>query len=383
MNLFNKDVLKRLVEREPGPSVSIFMPVARAVPEARQNPIRLRNLLREVEAKLEQFGLTAPEIKLFMQPAYDLNNDEFWQHRRDGMALFVDAEGSQHYHLPYPMEAAALVGQHWHLKPLLPVLMAARTFYILAISRNLVRFWQATPFGFLEIELTGVPASMKDSLESDHFERELQFHSAGPTRAGGRDVHFYGTGSTSLDEKGLLRQYLLGVDRAVLAKLKDERVPLVVAAVDYEASMFRELSQYPNVVPTAISGNPDLETPESLHRKAVDIVTPIFETEMKSSVESLKQSIGKKNQKASIDLRDIVPASRDGRVWILFVSLGRKVWGKSKGQGIEISTSEADQTTDDLLDLASLHTLANGGTVYALPAERMPGRVDLAAIMRY
>lgn len=384
MNLSRKDVVQSMIERKPAPSVSIFMPVARTTPDARQNPVRLKNLIRESEAKLSQLGLNASEVERFMRPAHALNDDTaFWQQRSAGLAIYISADELHHHGLPYPTEEVVIVGSHWHIKPLLPFLMGTETFYLLALSKNHIRFWQATAYGLVEMELPGVPSSLKASLEGDHFERELQFHSAGPTRAGGRDAQFYGTGSTSFDEKELLKRYLLEVDRAVVAILHDDHAPLVVAGVDYVASMFRQLSEYNNVSPVSITGSPDEESAESLHAKALEIVAPIFEALRSPAEETLNELIGKQDKKASVDLNEILPAAKSGRVSVLFVALEPKIWGKTDESGIPIATDQGDQSTDDLLDLAALHTLANSGSVYARLADSMPGGVDIAAVMRY
>ena len=38
---------------------------------------------------------------------------------------------------------------------------------------------------------------------------------------------------------------------------------------------------------------------------------------------------------------------------------------------------------EDLLDFAALHTLSNGGTVYAVEPEKVPDDAPLAAVFRY
>ncbi len=45
--------------------------------------------------------------------------------------------------------------------------------------------------------------------------------------------------------------------------------------------------------------------------------------------------------------------------------------------------SEPQPGDEDLMDLAALHTLLNGGTVYAVMPEQVPGDTAVAAILRY
>jgi len=44
---------------------------------------------------------------------------------------------------------------------------------------------------------------------------------------------------------------------------------------------------------------------------------------------------------------------------------------------------EAKPGDEDLLDLAAVQTLLNGGTVYAVELEKVPDGASLAAVFRY
>ena len=44
---------------------------------------------------------------------------------------------------------------------------------------------------------------------------------------------------------------------------------------------------------------------------------------------------------------------------------------------------EPEPTDEDMLDFAAIHTLLNGGTVYAVEPEQLPEQAPAAAIFRY
>lgn len=44
---------------------------------------------------------------------------------------------------------------------------------------------------------------------------------------------------------------------------------------------------------------------------------------------------------------------------------------------------EPEPDDEDLLDFAAIHTLLNGGTVYAVEPEQVPEQAPAAAIFRY
>ncbi|WP_242032001.1 hypothetical protein [Microcoleus sp. FACHB-672] len=69
MTLLSVEELKSLVEQPTGVSVSIYMPIYRVGLEIQQNPVRFKNLVREAENKLEEYGFEKTEIRKVLEPA--------------------------------------------------------------------------------------------------------------------------------------------------------------------------------------------------------------------------------------------------------------------------------------------------------------------------
>ncbi len=65
------------------PCVSIFMRTERTGREIQQNPIRLKNLVKEAEDRLHQLGVRSSESLL--KPVTELIDDgAFWRRQGDG-----------------------------------------------------------------------------------------------------------------------------------------------------------------------------------------------------------------------------------------------------------------------------------------------------------
>ena len=89
MDVLSRDELKTLIEASESPCVSLFLPTHRAGPEIQQDPIRLKNLLRQAEEGLAARGLRDREIRDLLAPAEQLLPERpFWQNQSDGLALF-------------------------------------------------------------------------------------------------------------------------------------------------------------------------------------------------------------------------------------------------------------------------------------------------------
>jgi hypothetical protein len=93
---------------------------------------------------------------------------------------------------------------------------------------------------------------------------------------------------------------------------------------------------------------------------------------------------GSNSPQASSELNSIIPAAFYGRVETLFVALGKQIWGTFNSQKSVLEVHREHMAgAQDLLDLAAVKTLSNGGEVYALDRENMPDEVLICAIFRY
>ena len=184
MDLLSKEELTALAEQQTSLAVSIFMLTHRVGREVQQNPIRLKNLLAEARQKLIDRGLRSPEANQFLEPAQTLVEDNgFWQHQRDGLAIFVTPGLFRTYRLPLPFEEQVVVNNHFYLKPVLPLLKDEGYFYILALSQNEVRLLRGTPYSVIEVEVEDMPQSLAEALKYDEPEKQLQFHTNTPGHA--------------------------------------------------------------------------------------------------------------------------------------------------------------------------------------------------------
>src|SRR5690606_15766891 len=112
MSLLSQEEVKTLARHEQaGPCVSIFMPTHRLGPETRQDPIRLKNLVATAEERLISGGLRAPKARALLEPAHTLIDDnDFWQQQRAGLALFLGPDLFRPFRLPFQLEERLVVG---------------------------------------------------------------------------------------------------------------------------------------------------------------------------------------------------------------------------------------------------------------------------------
>jgi hypothetical protein len=382
MNALSQDELKTLMGKHQGLCVSIFMPTFRTGVESQQNQIRFRNLLRSAEEKLLAAGLRSQEVKELLEPAQALpGNVLFWRRQSDGLALFLSTDLFRYFCLPEAFQELIVVADHFHIRPLLPVLSGDKRFYILALSQKEVRLLEGTRRTVQEIELEGVPKSIEEALQYDALEKQVRFRT-GSVSGGTGMAMVSGHGGVVDDTKDNLLKYFRMIDRGLHDLLKDERAPLILAGVDYLFPIYREANTFPHLIEEGIPGNPKGTSSESLYRMALKIVSPFFQKSENDAIAQYRQSSG--TGLTSADIREIVPDAAHGRVGMLFIAAESQAWGTFNRESGTVEVHQKREADDeDLLEIAAAQTYLNGGSVFLLPPEKMPEPKDLAAVFRY
>ena len=379
MDLLRPSDVRALLEEGSGPHVSLYMPAHRAGPETRQDPIRLKNLLGEAEERLGEIGLRGPDAREILDPAQELLEDrDFWEHQGDGLAVFLAADSGRAFRLPLPFEELVVAGDRFHVKPLIPLLTGDGLFLVLALSKNRIRLLQATRQTVAEVELEDVPASLRETAVHREMAM-LNYHVGSGFSSGGRQSAIFHGHGTEEDEE-LIRKYFRQIDAGIRQALPEERAPLVLASVRREADLYREVSEYPAILPDVAAGNPDEKTDKELHGEAWPIVRGHLDRRMQEAVQRFEEQ----PDLAVSGVEDAVVAAHHGRVEVLWAALDVQRWGSFDEATASVDVHDQPRPGDhDLLDLAATQTLVNGGTVYAVDASAVPGDGPAAALLRY
>lgn len=382
MDFISERAFEKLVSFRSDVCISIYLQMARKGADVQGNSLKLKNSLKDVTNTLEERGWRQPEIVDLLSPARRLVEDSmFWQHQQDGLAIFIAPDFFEVYRLPLQFEVLTLVSSRFHVKPLLPLMHDNGQFYILALSQNKVRLFQGTRNIIEEVEAEQLPKSKDEALAYDDPEERLQHHTTTSGSVGGPQVVHHG--HSPIDEKRpRLRRFVKQVADGVMDHMGDNAAPLVLAAVDYLHPMFREAFGGPPLLEDGIEGNPDNMSETSLREQAWEIVEPEIakpRKEAQARYESLAHG-----EQAMDDLQEIVPAAFQGRIDTLLVAAHARVWGQYEPDTNTVTVHEmAEAAGEDLLDFAAVQTLANGGTVYALAGDEVPGKDGVAAILRF
>nr|WP_290665698.1 hypothetical protein [Ardenticatena sp.] len=391
MAYLTRDQLRSLMEYRAPSCVTIYMPTSGVGPETQKFPIHLKNLLTEAQERLIGRGLRAPEAEALLQPARTVLDDRlFWQNTSRTLAMFVGPDVFETFHLPHETREMVYVADRFAIKPLLRLFANDGRFYVLALNLGGVRLYEGSKYTLHEIPAKSMPKSLGEVLQYDEFERTLQFHSgvvAQTDRGTTGSVVFHGQGGGGDENwrKEAMVRYLKAVDAGLREMLGAEQPWVVLAGVAHLRGIFREVSRYPRLAPNDIDANPETLSLDELHARAYSIMRPIFMEREKDAIALFEHLHGTQSMRAATDIREVVPAAYFARVEVLFADIDRPVWGTFDRESGEVQIHLAQTNGSiDLLDFAVVHTLRNGGTVFVLPAERMPvAETPVAAIFRY
>jgi hypothetical protein len=383
VNNLTKIDLKKLSEKRAKFCVSIYMPTHPYGPETQQATIRLKNFVRKVENQLEGIGWAFPDIDQLSDPIHSLvQNRPFWERQQKGLALFRSPDEMTIYRLPLALNETVVVSKRFHLKPLIPLFNRDVRFYVLALGLRKVRLFQGNRFQIVKIEVPELPQGIDEALKYDDPERQLQHQTLSHT-AGGRPAIHHGHGDAYDPKENALRYFRM-VAECVQEVVKNDQAPLILAGVDYLLPIYQEANKYLYVFDKNIPGNPEDMSKQTLHRRAWETLRPALLQQQEDAISNYQQLQAKKPQQVSADITNIVSAAYHGQIDALLVAQGIQKWGVFLPESDVVEFhNKATPINEDLLDFAAIHTFLKGGGVYPVEPNAVPGKSEMAAVLRY
>jgi hypothetical protein len=365
-----------------GPCLSVYIQLSSASPaqSAKTNALEWKKLTRDLEAKIEQFGAQGREL---LSSISEWDSILQWkQPQARSIAVFRSPEIFRAAWLDGEVTNRAFAGPRFHIRPLLPDVTHDREFYILALSQKNVRLLHCTKRTSEEVPLPNgyIPnyEAWMNSAKPDHLSDDRA--SAGPGSGHSKGVMF--TTSSDREDKGeYLAHFFRQIDRGVDEVLRGSKPPLVLCAVEYELSLYRSLSSYPNLAKEDVQGAPNSLKSGEMHARALDALARCYKREIGNKLVEWNHKAG---GGASNRLKEVLRAAYDGRVVTLLVSDSLESTGTFDQATHTAHGRESGTPNDeDLVNDAAVQTLLHGGQVLVAPNSKMPNGAPLAAIYRF
>ena len=382
-----RDTLTELVKLDEQICLSVYMPTHRTVPERSQDPIRYKNLLRELRGKLVEQHPDADHDAL-LQPFEALLDDrDFWVYLRDGLAVL----GGERFFKVFPLQRRApeiaSVDVRPYLKPLLRIAQSADRYQVLCLARDDVRLLEGNRDVLDEVQLIDeVPRNQNAALGSDLTEATQSGHPGGYSSSAerGDPMQHEAGGSGKQAEIDLDRErFFRRVDAAITEHYSNpSSLPLILVALAENQSAFRAVSSNPQLVAHGVEMDPASLDLEELRQRCWKVMSQQYRKRLDGIVDRFGASQGQ--GMASDSVEDIGQAAVAGRVSTLLVEAERVIPGELDQESGEVHLGGSpEQSGHDVLDQLIPRVLQNGGEVIVVPADQMPVESGAAAVYRF
>lgn len=386
METLTIEQLKDLAKIEKDWCTSIYMPAHRTTVDSRQDPVRYKNLLRDVEKTLEEKGMRRPRIDEYLEQASGLlDSNEFWKHQGDGLAVFVTPDDFQYFRLPIRLDELTSVTDRFIIKPLLPLVEQQGQYLALLLSQKDLKLYRCSRFDAEQVELADVPTNIEEIMKYEDPEKQLQYHTeTAPSREAGDKrkamYHGHGVGVDDAGKKRLILRYFHAVDKGLEKFLNESNLPLVLIGLEHHLSLYEEANSYTNLIDEGVKYNPDDLNKEQVIEKTWQVMEPIIGKTRRESMDRFQESLG--TGKATDNTREVIKAAVAGRIDTLFIDKDESVYGNVDltSNSVEISK---DNSGMELLNYAAAQALLSNGKIFILDDDEKDKHSPLAALYRY
>ena len=379
---------KALAEVKGQTCVSLYLPTSPLDHNARANRTAFKDIAKEALSQLREAGFDKKKIAVFEErfehlagPEHNVQDEDkirklqrakpdpiesFWHYQANGLAVLATAGMMRTFRLPNSPKPLAEVADRFHLTPLIRAMTSPHDIFVLALAEESVRLVHAfANFPPQRLQVPDLPANAEEAT------RRPSFHVRAPRR---RLQNLEG-------EKVLLHQYVRKVEHAVHGALAGQNAPLVLAAEEPLASMFRSVNTYPKLADEMIEGNPDQITDGELEDAAIPILDRLYSRELKAVI-ALYDEL--KPRRATTDVSYAAHAATAGAIEQLLVDLDAVVPGLVSDIDGSVTYSVSDDAeTYSVVDEVARRALYTGARVLGARQEEMPDRAPLTAILRY
>lgn len=359
--------LRKLNDVRTDACVSIYVPTTPLTQDVEASRIETGDLAKQAYAQLEAGGLDKRRLALLAEQLDDLlDDDEFWRFQAHSLAIFATPDTIQTFRLANRLRSTIEVADRFLLKPLMRAITFPNEAFVLAISENDVRLIEVFPD--LPPQCLQVPGLPKDAASAVKV-------SSLNNRTSLRRV------MGSEGQKVRLAQYSRMVDAAIRPILAGRDVPLILAANEPVAAIFRSINSNPNLVPETLTVTDDRSTESEIAAAARPILDAAYAREIEGVRALFEQRAN--DRRATTDISDAARLATFGGIETLLVNFDEIVHGTVDEDTGAVVFGEEGPDTYGIVDEIMRRALTSGARVIAARKNDIPGAGSLAATLRY
>lgn len=358
-------LIRELEAHRGYPAISVFLPTHRTHPDNKQDPIQLKNLVREVEERLHQ-EFTKREAAAAVKNLSTLADGVDHEHNLDGLALFASADYSKAVKLPFPLKARVQIDETFAVRDLVMAYNRSPHYLVLVFDENGTRLFSA----------------YRDVLDESKLGRFPMEH--GGPGGGSRLPGGHGVNPSSVRDAHR-REFVRAVDTELDAVLKIDDSPIVLAGTEDFLADFHATSQHMERVIGSFKGSYGFASPHDLGPMAWAAAREGFADVRAKSIARLEAAVGA--GKYASGIVQVWEAAHQGRVDLLVAEEDYRqpaILPASEGQLPTLVDDPTDpRAEDDLVDVAVQLTIDRGGKALFADPGSLAQHDRIAAVLRF
>ena len=312
------------------PAVSFYVATTPVTQNTDVDRIELKNLLKSAVGELQAADTPKRQIWPIEQAVEALiADDDFWAVQARSLAIFVTPDRIRTFRLPNRLVSAVEVADRFLIKPLLRALTFPQDAYVLAVSM-------------------GASASSRSTPTC----RRTRSRSPGCRRTWPALSTAAPTASAPAPEPPVrnrasmrcCRRYARAIDQALRPVLSGHGRPLIVAAAEPLASVYRAVSTYPHTAEAVIGGNADRTPDHELAAAARTILDGIYAADIAALAGLFAQR--EQQGRAVTDVAQAARAATFGAVDTLVVDMDEVIAGTVDDEDGAVTFGEAGKADD-------------------------------------
>jgi hypothetical protein len=360
--------ISALINNRADACVTIYLSTTPQTQHVTGSRISLGNLMRTALEQLDAVGFDKRRRAMLEDELVELGEDEaFWRLQANSLAIFSTPDSIRTYRLATAVADSVEVSDRFHLKPLLRAIAFSQHAFVLALSENAVRlvevFADAPP---VVVHIADLPKNAADATGRASINERSQ---------GGRIQGSEG-------QKVLLRQFARHVDSALRPVLSGRETPLILAAVEPLASIYRITNTYQGLVPDGIAISADHATDSDLAAAAREPLDQFYAQKVEAAKDLFHMRVGQNRATTDIDLA--ARAATFGAIEMLLIDIDEALPGVIGRDDGKVTRASVDgPKVYDVIDEIAGRALLSGATVLAVRRDDIPEQAAVAAILRY
>jgi hypothetical protein len=360
----NRDELKKVMSYRSYPCVSIIAPTHKTKPDNKQDPIKIKNLVKEAVTRLNE-EFPHREIRPIIEKIESIVSSIDYTRAGDSIAIYACKDFSAGYDLPVNGKEQVVIDETFATRNLVYAIHKNPRYLVLALSEKPTRLFDIFLNSPVEIINDNFPAFIVEDENS-------------APRPTGEIVNM----SSYKEEQ--YSKFFKKIDKALGAIIKDTYLPVVVTGVERNLAYYRDVTELKDHIVGEIKGSHDKSSPFELARLTWPVMRNYMAEKKTHMLQKLEDSIGNGHYASGID--QVWSTAFEGRGAILLVEEEFQFPAVINEDNQILSPAE-DSTSpgivDDAVDEIIEEVINRGGQVFFVDKDDLRVHNRIAMILRY